>query len=646
MIKIYDIETFPNFFSYIDIDTKTAELNEFVICAWRDDSEAFIKHIKAIDKAKGGMVGFNNVHFDWPVTNFIYNMLQPTAEKIYDYAQSIIRDEVPKRQRAWIKQLDLFLLNHYNNKARSASLKSLEVSLNWHNVMDMPFHYTHIVLPEETEAILEYNRNDVLFTLEFYKQNKDKIKMRKAIGSKYKMNISNKSDVDIGEEIFVKYLSNAMDTDPYQLKQIRGKRANVPLKNIIFDYISFKHPALNKLLETMRLTVASPNYLDDFISNLNMSMSTNDLQDILNANHIDINKTVSKKKSFSFQTRYANLLIDYGVGGIHSCIAPGVYKSDDDLDILDIDVKSYYPNLFIKNKLHPRQMDQNTFVKVYSDIFQERVKAQKEGDELTSDALKLALNGLFGKTGSDVSCFYDPNVFYAVTVNGQLLITMLLEKLYTIGCEVLQINTDGITIRHHKDQKEALIQACHEWESETQLTLEYANYKQMIIRDVNNYIAENINGKVKEKGIFETKKDWHKDNSFMVIPIAVRNYFINGTPIIETLSKHRNIYDFCGRYKASPGWRAVHVELHKDNKNKNTIEFGKILRFLPVKKGGFSLKRNLDGREHYLLAGFPTIPFNVKCEIKKKELNYEYFVAQCMKLIQTVKPLQISLLSI
>jgi hypothetical protein len=340
------------------------------------------------------------------------------------------------------------------------------------------------------------------------------------------------------------------------------------------------------------------------------------------------------------------LLIDYGVGGIHSCIAPGVYKSDDDLDILDIDVKSYYPNLFIKNKLHPRQMDQNTFVKVYSDIFNERVSAQQEGDKITSDALKLALNGLFGKTGSDVSCFYDPNVFYAVTVNGQLLITMLLEKLYTIGCEVLQINTDGITIRHHKNQKEALIQACHEWESETQLTLEYANYKQMIIRDVNNYIAEDINGKVKEKGIFETKKDWHKDNSFMVIPIAVRNYFINGTPIIETLSKHRNIYDFCGRYKASPGWRAVHVELHKDNKNKNTIEFGKILRFLPVKKGGFSLKRNLDGREHYLLAGFPTIPFNVKCEIKKKELNYEYFVAQCMKLIQTVKPLQISLLSI
>lgn len=644
MIKIYDVETFPNFFSYIDLDVRTGEMNEFVICEWRNDFEAFKMHLKEIDKNKGGMVGFNNMHFDWPVINFIYNMSHATAERIYQYAQLVIKDDKHNRPKPWIKQLDLFLLNHYNNKSRSASLKSLEVSLNWHNVMDMPFHYTHEVHPDETEQILEYNRNDVLFTHEFYKQNKEKIKMRKEIGSKYKMNVSNKSDVDIGEAIFVKYLSDAMGIDAYELKQMRGKRASVPLKNIIFDYVSFEAPELKQLLNTMRETVASPNYLQNFITDLDTSKSTNELQDILHASNVDINKLVSKKKSFSFKARYADLLIDYGVGGIHSCIQPGVYKKDETFDILDIDVKSYYPNLFIKNRLHPRQMNQDTFVKVYNDIFDERVKAQQEGDKITADALKLSLNGLFGKTGSDVSCFYDPTVFYAVTINGQLLITMLLEQLYNIGCKVLQINTDGITIRHHKDKKEKIMQACSLWEQKTKLTLEYANYKQMIIRDVNNYIAESLDGKIKEKGIFETKKDWHKDNSFLVIPLAVRNYFISNTPIIETLSKHKNIYDFCGRYKASPGWRAVHVELDQDKGLQNTIEFGKILRFLPVKKGGYSLKRNVDGREHYLLSGFPTIPFNVKCQIKKKELNYEYFVAQCTDLIQTVKPLQMILL--
>lgn len=644
MIKIYDIETFPNFFSYVDVDARTNEMNEFVICEWRNDADKFKAYIENIKKEGGGMVGFNNVNFDWPVTNFIYNLLHPTAEKIYEYAQQVIRGEVDKNVKLWIKQLDLFLLNHYNNKARSASLKSLEVSLNWHNVMDMPFHHTHRVEPDETEQILNYNRNDVLFTQEFYKQNRDKIKLRKEIGRKYKMNVSNKSDVVIGENIFVKYLSNAMGIEPYDLKQIRGKRTNVPLKDIIFDYVKFNDPALNRLLDTMRQTVASPKYLENFIDTLNTGLRTNELQDILNASNIDINKTVSKKKSFSFRTRYAGLLVDYGVGGIHACVIPGVYKSDSEYEILDIDVKSYYPNLFIQNRLHPRQMDQDTFVSVYQKIFDERVVAQKEGDKITADALKLCLNGLFGKTGSDVSCFYDPTVFYSVTVNGQLLITMLLESLYNVGCEVLQVNTDGITVRHHKNKKDNILKACKEWEALTRLTLEYANYKQMIIRDVNNYIAEGVDGKVKEKGVFETKKDWHKDNSFMVVPLAVRNYFIKGTPVIDTLTAHKNIYDFCGRYKASPGWRAVHVELDREKMIENTIEFGKILRFLPVKKGGYSLKRNVDGREHYLLSGFPTIPFNIKCEVKKKELNYEYFVAQCMDLIQTVKPLQMTLL--
>jgi len=210
--------------------------------------------------------------------------------------------------------------------------------------------------------------------------------------------------------------------------------------------------------------------------------------------------------------------------------------------------------------------------------------------------------------------------------------------------KMLQINTDGLTVTIPNEHKYLYWNICQEWEAQTNLILEYVAYSKMIIRDVNNYIAESVDGKVKEKGVFETKKDWHKDNSFMVVPLAVRNYFIKGTPVIDTLTAHKNIYDFCGRYKASPGWRAVHVELDREKMIENTIEFGKILRFLPVKKGGYSLKRNVDGREHYLLSGFPTIPFNIKCEVKKKELNYEYFVAQCMDLIQTVKPLQMTLL--
>lgn len=643
MRKVYDIETFPNFFSYTDVDCDSSEVNVFVISTFKNQTAEFLLYLDCLEQNKAGMIGFNNIHFDWPVVNYIREIGNKiTPDRIYDFVMTIIKSEKNIYTKQTIKQLDLFLLNHYDNKARSASLKSLEVSLNWENVMDMPIAVGSMISEAQETMVLEYNLNDVLFTRKFYEECADKIELRKKIGNKYKLDLINKSDVVIGETIFLKYLSQAMNMPVSELKKIRGKRAKVPLKDIIFDYVKFTEPKFQKLLATMCETTSSSEYLEEWVSNFKINKPVNELYEQVASHNIELKKLAQKKKSFGFFVNYAGLRIDYGVGGIHGCIKPGVYKSNDKYKILDIDVKSYYPNLFIQNNLHPRQMDQNTFISVYKFIFDERVKAQKEKDDITSSALKLALNGLFGKTGSDVSCFYDPFVFFAITVNGQLLITMLLEKLIQAGAELLQVNTDGVTIMIPSDQEYTFKNICAEWESVTKLQLEYADYASMVIRDVNNYIAVSTNGKVKEKGIFETKKDWHKDNSFMVVPTAVRNYFVDGIPITQTLDNHKNIYDFCGRYKATKGWHAEWVYLENDQEKRKG--FGKIYRFIPVKKGGVSLKINQDGREHQLLDGYQTKPFNQIINIKKKDLDFSYYVAECEKLISMISPSQMTLL--
>jgi len=640
MIKVYDIETFSNCFTYTDYDPDTKEIKTFVISSFKDEQVEFRAYLDSIQKA--GMVGFNNIFFDWPVTNYIWNSEHITAEKIYAFVQELISSEERKSTPQTIKQLDLFLLNHYDNKARSTSLKALEVALGWNDVQDMPYSHTEKIDQNKLEFVLNYNKNDVLFTAKFYEMCTEKIDLRKQISKKYKLNVINKSDVVIGETIFLKYLSDAMDMTIGELKQIRGKRSDVPIKDIIFPYVKYEAPQLQSLLQLMRETKSSPNFLQNFVEHLSTNVSTNELYDKLKKNNIDVKKTAQQKKSFSFSIHYAGVRLDYGVGGIHGCITPGVYTSTDTVDILDIDVKSYYPNLFIQNRLHPRQMDQDTFVQVYSDIFDQRVKAQKEGDKLTADALKLSLNGLFGKTGSNVSCFYDPFVFYAVTVNGQLLISMLVEKLFNAGCKILQVNTDGVTVSHNKNIKEKVLQICKHWEVITKLTLEYANYERMVIRDVNNYIAVSTDGKIKEKGAFETKKDWHKDNSYMVVPLAVRNYFVYDKPIEETLREHKNILDFCGRYKAGKGWHVEYAYL--DGLQEKRLQFGKIYRYIPVHKGGTSLKLNLDGREHHLCEGSMTVPYNQIVDFDWNNINYPFFVNECQKLIQTIQPLQMTLL--
>jgi hypothetical protein len=632
-----------NCFTYTDVDVETKEVNTFVICAWRNELTQFLEYLEQLKGSKKhGMVGFNNLHFDWPVVRAIMHGEISTAEQIYGFVQKIINEDKPSYTAQDIPQLDLFLLNHYDNKSRNTSLKALEVSLGWDNVLDMPFDHRTPIDPVLLEKLLEYNLNDVLFTAHFYEQCREKIELRKKIGKKYKMNVINKSDVVIGESIFIKYMAEAMDISPSELKKVRGKKKNVYLKDIIFPYISFKHKNFNDVLNLMKETKTSPDYFKEFINGLSTNTTTEELFVKLRSHNIPVRQLAQKKKSFSFSTRFGGIHIDYGVGGIHGCIQSGVYRSSDTETILDIDVKSFYPNLFIQNGLHPAHMDKDTFVNVYKEIYAQRLDAQSNKDQLTSDALKLALNGVFGKTGSDVSCFFDPAVFYSITVNGQLLLSMLAEHLNYAGAELLQINTDGVTIRYNNKHHNAIMKVCKDWEKLTKLTLEYAEYEAMFIRDVNNYIAVRKDGKVKEKGIFETKKEWHKDNSFMVIPKAVREYLINNTPIEEFLKQHDNLLDFCGRYKATKGWHVEYIYLDGlEEKRKN---YGKIYRYIPVYRGGISMKINVDGREHHLCEGVQTVPYNSTKEIvDHKNIHLGFFISECQKLIQTVQPIQLSL---
>lgn len=643
MIIVYDIETFSNCFTYIGMDVDTKEMDIFVIGddSLGSDLDAFQIYLRNLKDKKVGMVGFNNVFFDWPIVRAIMNDEVHTAQQIYALAQQIISEEKRSYVPQEIAQLDLYLLNHYDNKSRSTSLKALEVSCGWDNVMDMPLDHTSKIDKINLENVIAYNKNDVEFTAYFFELCNDKVELRKRIGKKYNLKVLNKSDVVIGESIFLKYLSEAMRIPVRQLAEIRGKRADVPLKQIILSNVKFETPRFNKLLTLMKETTSSSTFLKKFVEGLDTGITTNDLLDKFRDNNIRVQRIAQQKKSFSFSVNFGGMRLDYGVGGIHGCVPPGVYTSSKTYKILDIDVKSYYPNLFIQNRLHPRQMKQDVFVKVYSDIFQERVKAQQEGDKLTSDALKLALNGMFGKTGSDVSCFYDPFVFYGITVNGQLFISMLVERLVNAGAELLQVNTDGVTVSVPRKQENEILDICKRWEAETKLQLEYADYSKMIIRDVNNYIAVGENGKIKEKGAFETKKDWHKDNSYMVVPLAVREYFVNGTPVSETLRKHENILDFCGRYKATKGWHSEFVYLDGDREKR--LDFGKIYRFIPVNKGGVSLKINKDGREHQLCEGYQTYPFNKKDAFDMSNLNYGFFENECRKLIELIQPNQLSL---
>lgn len=643
---VYDIETLKNCFTAVFEDADSEETREFVIHESRDDSQALIDFLTSVKRSGAGLTGFNNLHFDWIVLDFLYNMPSSItgsgviAEMLYSKVQEIIRTKERIYAKEWIPQLDLYLVNHYDNKNRSTSLKALQVAMRWHFVQDMPIEHSSEVSEEMIEEVLRYNRNDVKSTKNFLKMNADKISLRKAMGKKFRQNFINKGDVPMGEAIFIKYLANKMGTSPSNVRRMRSQKTDVPIERIIFPYVQFQTPKFQLLLRQMQGSTMGRDQLKDFASKVDSAgLGVDEVWKLFDDAQMPTRQPAQSKlkKSFSFSHIYNGIKFDYGIGGVHACIRPGIYREDDEYQITDIDVKSYYPNISIRNGLKPRHFPKD-FVEVYEYIFDQRLQAQKDGDKVMSDGLKLSLNGVFGKTLDTFSCMFDPFFFAGIVVNGQLMMTMLAEMLVEklTGAQLLQVNTDGLTIKYLRSERSMVDNVCQWWEGLTKLTLEYQEYKSMFIRDVNNYLGVYVDGKVKQKGAFEVIKEWHKDPSFAVIPLAVNNYFIHGTPIMETLEKHTDLYDFCGRYKATPGFKAYTIYLHNDRETWD--DHGKILRYIPVRKGRTAIKQKKQtGGIFNLLEGYQVEPMNEFHEVDKSNIDYQFFQVECTKLIESVK---------
>ena len=199
-VEVYDIETLNNCFTYTGYNTKENKWYQFVI---HDSINQLGDMYEHITNDLIMMVGFNNEKFDYPVlhwilTNIRWLITKPSyeiANLIYKEAQRIIHTEeytvIPDKKK-FVPQTDLFLIWHYNNKARRTSLKDLEFAMNMPNIEEMPIHHTSYIKENQIQEILDYNKNDVEATYQFllvtlgltdysiYK-NKNKIELREKL---------------------------------------------------------------------------------------------------------------------------------------------------------------------------------------------------------------------------------------------------------------------------------------------------------------------------------------------------------------------------------------------------------------------------------------------------------------------------------
>lgn len=618
-IEIYDLECFVNFFSYTGKDIQTNEVKQFYIF---EDVNQLLDLVFYIVKL-ACMIGFNNLAYDYPILHFILTHIkilqnltsEELTAKLYEKSQEIIKAEYStiKEKEVQIPQLDLYKIHHLDNKAKRASLKDIEIAMQFKRVEDLPFSYNHVVKYDEIEKILDYNLNDVEATLEFYKRSLEEIRLRQKISKKYTLPCINYSNTKIGSELLLKLYCIKTNKNIFEVRKLRTYRDFIVFKDIIFDYIKFNSKIFTNFLDKLKT------------------------------------KTISQtKNAFEESIIYKGFQYDYGLGGIHGSIKAGIYTSDDNHLIIDADVGSLYPSIAIVNKLYPKHLGEEFYQVYKEDIVDIRLaeKAKKElGDKAIVDGFKEAANASYGKSNEEYSWLYDPQYTMQTTINGQLMLTMLAEQLVDQipNLLMIQINTDGLTVNIEKQYKPLYDTICKEWEQYTKLNLEFAEYSKMCIKDVNNYLSIYTNDKVKYKGCFEIDKFLYKNPSNRIVAKALSEYFVKGIPIKYTLLNNTNILDFCIRFKATYGWRSEVRKIIEDRIE--TVKCQKTNRYYISKSGGTYLKVHDDGREERIEANGSVVIYNnhEERDIKDYEIDYYYYIQECYKIINIVEDKQLEL---
>ena len=601
---VADSETYPNV--YLTCFRHPSGMTAaFEISARRDDSIALIEFIRGISDRDGRLVTFNGLGFDYPIWHTLIKMGKATPQVLYDKAISLINSEnkfegMIYQSDRFVKIIDLFRLKHYNNKARATSLKALEFNMRMDNISDLPFPVGTLLLNEQIDTLIEYCHHDVKATELFMNECSSEILFRLSLTSKLGDEIINADDAKIGTLIFQKELEAAgvqcyeYDQDGRRPRQtIRDK---LVLNDAILPWIKLETPGFKQVLDWLRQQV--------------------------------ITETKGVFKDLTVNEYGLDFV--FGTGGIHAAVEKESIVATDNMLIESRDVSSYYPNLSIVNGFYPEHLGK-VFCDIYKEVYETR-KQYPKGSPMNA-AYKLALNATFGKSNDKFSIFYDPKFMLEITLNGQLLLCLLAENLVKIPTvRLVMLNTDGLEYTIHPNYVDQANAVCNWWMGVTKLELEGAQYKKMVVLNVNNYIGEFTNGKVKRKGCFEYKKEWHQDASALVIPKVAEQVLLHDAPIRTTVENWHDRMDFMQRIKVP---RSGYLEWGTE-KVENTTRYYVAHGGKPLTKWLPPLAKKPDQwRSFAVESGWQVCVCN-DIHAATMSVNYEYYIQEVEKLCLSV----------
>lgn len=622
---VFDLETYLDLFcaDITHVATRTRWI--FEVSDRRDQSPEFIQFIYWLRDIKARMFGFNSINFDYPVIHSLVQNYSFTARQAHDKGTAIIFSQNRWEHQVWasdriVTQGDLYLIHHFDNKARTTGLKKLELNMRSRSVVDLPYPPDQPTTSAQKDEIIRYMCHDVSETLKFYHASLEQIAFRDQLAQTYPDlgDVLNMNDTKIGKKFFEMKLDQA-GTPCYtrvngRREPLQTRRDSIALRDVISPRVAFQHPEFLRIKTWLESQVLTRQMIEDSLA-----------------------ETVNTKGVFKGVTATVDgFTYVFGTGGIHGSVESRVIRADDQYEVWDWDVASFYPNLAISNRFYPAHLSE-TFCDVYKSVYDMRASYKKGTAE--NAMLKLALNGVYGDSNNRYGPFYDPQYTMAITINGQLMLCMLAENLRCDGIEMIQINTDGLTIRVRKDRVEFMKQVCKAWEDHTALQLESAQYESMFIRDVNSYCAVKLGGKgIKRIGAYAyqtyfddphtRERQWHQDHSALVVRKAAEAQMVRGVSVEDFIMAHRDPFDFMLSVKVPRSSRLIHGQAQVQNTSRYYIstDGAHLTKIMPGLKGGAERHMSVE-------SGWTTTLCNDAAAFRWDNVNWLYYINEAKKLV-------------
>ena len=529
------------------------------------------------------------------------------------------------------------------------SLKQVSINLKWHNLLDFKLppiddeegdvyrkkdayrgmtneqlnhlitnDFDRYILPKYVEPMLHYNKNDVYLVCEIARQKPDEIKLRYSLGAAFNLNLLCAARSTIADKLLYKFYSERSGLSVDKFKDLRTQRTALSFNKIIFPHICFKTKQLQDLLKDMKKVVI-----------------------------YRTNKDAFEKVIQFYGTTYT-----IATGGLHSQDRPAVLTSNDKYTYVHYDISSFYPSVMVAYNIAPKHLNNNVFVKMVDYFRLTRIKCKHTKDEdglvvagvhnkLAAEALKIVINAIYGKFGFEMFFLFDRFAQMQVTINGQLMVMMVVEALELDGIHVVSANTDGIIVKLPKDKEEDFKRITDDWCAQNKLGADSERYKLFVTRDINNYFDIQSNDKVEYKGGLDPKqylKDLKKGYDMPIVAKAVFEYFAHDTPVMETLRNHKDILDFCKTQNVGKQFEVVYQKV--ENGKVIDVHSQRHVRFYVSTKGVIIMKENVNSNQRSVLAsGKPVIILNKldDKDISLRNIDYKYYYEEAYKIINPIK---------